>query len=56
MHFFVPNVIVYRRNYLNLRKSRPKPASDEPAALLRTQRINFSYANLPRCVREQHVR
>jgi len=42
MHFFVAEVTFYRRNDLHLRLSPPKPTSDDPANLLRTQRINFS--------------
>ena len=41
------SVIFYRSNYLNLRPSRPKPASDEPADLLRSQRTP---------TQQQHVR
>jgi len=40
MYFFV--VTVYRRNDRSLRLLPPKPTSDDPANLLRTQQINFS--------------
>jgi len=44
MHFFVTSF--YLRNDLHLRPSRRKPMSDDPADLLSTQRINFSYAKM----------
>jgi len=50
MYFFVAKLLsTYRRNNLQLRLPPPKPSSDDPANLLRTQRINFS-------MRPQHVR
>ena len=44
MHFFVAKLlsIANRRNDLRLRLLPPKPTFDDPANLLRTQRINFS--------------
>jgi len=45
MYFFVAKLLsIAVITYTYIRQSRPTPASNEPADLLRTQWINFSYA------------